>query len=181
MAKHGTSTTAEQQTVVGLFKDKSSAEQAYDILMDMGYGRDETSIVMTDETRNRYFGSEVAGETKLGDKALEGAGVGGAIGGVVGGLVAALAAIGTSIVIPGIGLVVAGPIAAGLVGAGAGGLTGGLLGALIGSGIPEERATYYETGIRSGGILISVVPRSPADAELIRNEWRRLGGDLMER
>lgn len=60
---------------------------------------------MSDEARAQHFG---AGETELGNKAAEGAGVGGAIGGTLGGLAAAIAAIGTSLAIPGLGLIVAG-------------------------------------------------------------------------
>ena len=55
----------------------------------------------------------------------------------VGAALAALFAVGTVVVVPGLGLVLAGPIAAALAGAGAGGVTGGLIGALIGAGIPE--------------------------------------------
>ena len=57
---------------------------------------------------------------------------------------AAIAAIGTSLVIPGLGLVVAGPLAAALAGAGAGGTAGGLIGALVGHGMPEDRTKKYE-------------------------------------
>ena len=87
-------------------------------------------------------------------------------------MLAAVAAIGTSVAIPGLGLLVAGPLAAGLAGAGAGGLTGGLVGALIGSGIPEERARAYDEGVRSGGIVMGVNARSDEDAEYFERDWR---------
>ena len=83
--------------------------------------------------------------------------------------------VGTSIAIPGLGLVIAGPIAAALAGAGAGGAAGGLLGALIGYGIPEERVKDYDEGIRKGGILMGVRPRSEDDATYFENEWRSHG------
>lgn len=181
MADNSSTSTARQPTVSGLFRDKSAAERAYDYLMDLGYSREDTSVVMSDETRNRYFGDTNANTTELGNKALEGAGVGGGIGVVVGGLLGALAAIGTSIALPGLGIIVAGPLAAGLAGAGAGGVTGGLIGALVGSGIPEEHARTYEEGIKGGGILISVTPRTAAEAEQIEREWKQLGGDLASR
>ena len=44
-----------------------------------------------------------------------------------------------SVALPGIGLVIAGPLAAAAAGAGAGAAGGGLLGALIGWNMPEER------------------------------------------
>src|SRR4051794_1731171 len=64
------------------------------------------------------------------------------------------------------------PIAAGLAGAGAGALTGGLIGALVGHGIPEEQARHYEQGVREGGILMGVQPRSDEDAHYFENNWR---------
>jgi len=84
-----------------------------------------------DETRKRYFSNETATDSELGNKAMESAGVGGAIGVTAGATLATVAAIGRSIAIPGLGVVIAGPIAAALAGAGAGGLTGGIIGALI--------------------------------------------------
>ncbi|HYE74799.1 MAG TPA: hypothetical protein VEF04_15780, partial [Blastocatellia bacterium] len=68
---------------------------------------------------------------------------------------------------------------AALAGAGAGSITGGLIGGLIGAGIPEDTAKAYEKGIREGGILISVEPRSDGDAERIEREWKNLGGELV--
>lgn len=173
----GSAATGQQPMVSGLFKDKHSAERAYDLIVDRGYTREETSVVMSEETHKRHFQRRGA-DTELGNKALEGVGVGGAIGATVGGLFGALAAIGTSVALPGLGIVVAGPLIAALSGAGAGGVAGGLIGALVGSGIPEERARHYEAGIKGGGILISVAPRTADDAQWIEREWRNLGGDL---
>nr|MBA3240445.1 hypothetical protein [Acidobacteriota bacterium] len=84
----------------------------------------------------------------------------------------AIAAIGTSVALPGLGLVIAGPLAAALAGAGAGGLTGGLVGALVGSGIPEEHAARYDEGVRNGGIYMGVNAREDADAEHFETEWK---------
>ena len=124
---------------------------------------------MSDETRKKYFSD---GDSELGTKAWEDAGKGAAIGGGVGATLAAIAAIGTTLALPGLGLLVAGPIAAALAGGGAGALTGGLIGGLVGYGIPEDRAKEYEKGIREGGILMGVNPRSDEDAEYLENEWR---------
>src|SRR6185503_5152582 len=129
------------------------------------------NLLMSDETRKRHFATDAA-STELGSKAAEGAGVGGAIGGTIGAVLGAIAAVGTSIAIPGLGLVIAGPLAAGIAGAGAGALTGGMVGALIGWGIPEERVKRYEAGIKEGGILMGVKPRSAEDAEHFERTWR---------
>ena len=53
-----------------------------------------------------------------------------------------------------VGLVIAGPLAAGLAGAGAGAATGGLVGALTATGVPEDEAKIYENEIKDGGIYM---------------------------
>lgn len=160
----------------GLFRDRNSAEQAYHALSSRGYSKDDVNVLMSDETRDSHFGDNTA-HTELGDKAMEGAGVGSAIGGTAGAIIGAIAAIGTSVALPGLGLIIAGPLAAALAGAGAGGLTGGLVGALVGSGIPEEHAAAYESGIKNGGILVGVKPRNAEDARYFEEEFRRHSGD----
>lgn len=176
----GTSTGSRGRMVTGLFRDRDSAERAYGSLSSRGYSKDDVNVLMSDETRQRHFGAGT-GDSDLGDKALEGAGVGSAIGGTVGAVLAAIAAIGTSVALPGLGLVVAGPLAAALAGAGAGGLTGGLVGALVGAGIPEERAKQYESGIKEGGIVMGVPARSDEDAEYFENEFRTHRGENVYR
>lgn len=166
--------------VTGLFRDRESAERAYSAASSRGYSKDDVNVLMSDETRKTHFGDS-SPSSELGDKALEGAGVGSAIGGTVGAVLAAIAAIGTSVALPGIGLVVAGPLAAALAGAGAGGLTGGLVGALVGSGIPEERAQQYEAGIKEGGIVMGVPARSDEDAAYFENEFRTHRGENVYR
>ncbi len=172
----GTS-SSQPGMVTGLFRDRESAERAYTSLSSRGYSKDDVNLMMSDETRRRYFGSSKSdNDTELGSKAMEGAGVGSAIGGTLGGVIGAIAAIGTAVALPGLGLVIAGPIAAGLAGAGAGGLTGGIVGALIGAGIPEDRAQHYEQGIKEGGIVMGINPRSHDDAQYFQTEWQRSHG-----
>ena len=167
---------AETNMVTGLFRDKDSASAAYDAAIERGYTPNDLNLVMSDETRSRHFGGS-ADHTELGNKAAEGAGVGGAIGGTVGAVAAAVAAIGTALVLPGIGLVVAGPLAAAFAGAGAGAAAGGLVGALIGWGIPEERVHRYEAGVKSGGILMGLRSRNVNDASHIEASWKQHRGE----
>ena len=168
--------------VTGLFRDRDSAERAYQSVSDRGYTREDVNLAMSDETRKRHFGAGTDGrETELGTKAAEGAGIGGAIGGSLGAIAAAIAAVGTTIALPGLGLVIAGPLTAAIAGAGAGAATGGIVGALIGWGIPEERVKQYDQGIREGGILMAVRPRSDEDAAHIENSWRSHQGEHVYR
>lgn len=163
--------------VTGLFRDRASAERAWEAASRRGYEREHVNVVMSDATRKRHFSGDDAVQTELGSKAAEGAGIGAGIGGTLGAIAGVVAAVGTSIALPGLGLVIAGPLAAGLAGAGAGGVTGGLLGALIGAGIPEERVKHYEQGIHEGGILMGVAPRSEEDARELERSWRVSNGE----
>jgi uncharacterized membrane protein len=83
--------------------------------------------------------------------------------------------VGGSIALPGLGLVVAGPIAAVLAGAGAGGTAGGLIGALVGAGIPEDRAKEYESGIKNGGIVIATHARDDKHADELQRDYESWG------
>ena len=157
--------------VTGLFKSKISAEAAVDAIMKRGFTRDDISVMMSDATRNKEF----ALQTRT--HAADGLGIGGAVGGAVGAVLAAVAAVGTTLFLPGINLVIAGPIAAALAGAGAGGATGGVIGALIGAGIPEYRARVYDAGLRGGGILIGVEAREDEEVDRLEELLPELGAE----
>lgn len=170
--------TDNANIMTAMFRDRESAERAYNELRARGYDKDEINVIMSDEARDRHFaGDDDVKDSELGNKSLEGTGAGSAIGGTLGAIVGAVAAIGTSVAIPGLGLVVAGPLAAGLAGAGAGGLTGGLIGALIGAGIPEERAKVYETGVKEGNIVLGFKPHNPEDARYFESHFQKHRGE----
>ncbi len=170
------SSPARSRMVTGLFRDRASAENAYGSVTSRGYTDKDVNLVMSDDTRKKHF-TDDGRETEMGNKALEGAGTGAAIGGTIGATLAAIAAIGTTLALPGLGLLIAGPIAAALAGAGAGGATGGLIGALVGAGIPEERVKRYEEGIKKGGIMMGVNPKTDEDAAYFEGEWKRHQGE----
>jgi hypothetical protein len=175
-SSRGTATGTRQNWVTGTFTDRDSAERAYNLMLSRGYSVKEINLMMSDETRRQYFSDETATDSELGAKAMESAGVGGAIGVTAGAILATVAAIGTTIIIPGLGLVIAGPIATALAGAGAGGLTGGIIGALIGWGLPEERAKLYESDLKDGGIVLGVIPHNDDDAAYFEGEWKGYNG-----
>lgn len=153
-----------------VFRSRDEADTAFNELRERGYNDDEINVMMSDDTRNRYFtDSDV--DTELGDKVAENAGKGSLIGGGIGAVVGALAAIGTNVLLPGLGLIVAGPLAAGLAGAGTGAAAGGLIGALTGAGVPEDEARRYETDIKDGGIYMGYKPRTEEDARYSYDRW----------
>ena len=179
-AATGATTGASSGVLTGMFRDRESAEKAYNSALSRGYSKDDVNVMMSDKTRDSWFSGDNA-DSELGSKALEGAGAGSAIGGTLGAVIAGIAAIGTSVLLPGLGLVVAGPLVAALAGAGAGGLTGGLVGALVGSGIPEDRAVAYEEGINNGGMVVGLTPRNTEDADYFENEFRNNRGENIYR
>src|SRR5215207_305099 len=159
--------------VTGLFKTRVAAEAAVDTFIKRGYTRDDISVLMSDSTKSKEF----AIETRT--HAADGLGYGAAVGGTVGAVVAAIIAVGTNVVLPGLGLVVAGPLAAALAGAGAGGAAGGLIGALVGAGIPEHRAKVYDASLRAGGILIGVGAKTDEEADNTEGLLKDLGADYI--
>jgi hypothetical protein len=173
MSKQQETDMSKSKLVTGLFTNRVAAESAVDAILKRGYSRDDVSVLMSDATRSKEF----ALQTRT--HAVDGAGIGGAVGGAIGAVLAAVVAVGTTLFLPGINLVIAGPIAAALAGAGAGGATGGLIGGLIGAGIPEHRAKVYETGIRGGGILLGVEAKTDDEVEKLEQLLEDVGAQYV--
>jgi hypothetical protein len=163
--------------VSGVFNEVADAEKAVVALERRGFGREQITVLMPERVRARYLNESPALDIEKGNKAAKGLGAGSAIGGAVGAILGAIAAAGTTLIIPGLGLVVAGPIAAALAGAGAGGATGGVLGALVGAGLPEYRAKYYEDKIKEGSIVVGVEARNEEEIDTIEDELKDSGAD----
>lgn len=161
--------------VTAVFPDTSAAEQASEIVAQRGYAIDDVNVVMSDETRQRYL-ERGDPDPRLADKSAEGGALGGPTGGRVSLAISIAAAVGAAVVIPGLGLAMAGPLAVALAGAGAAGIAATAVGLLSDWGVPDERIEHYDRAIREGGILVGVKARSPEDAQAIAERWRALGG-----
>ncbi len=174
-------------TVIGLFRNRRDAECAFDAALARGFEAPNINLVMSDETRTRSFPADRTADTGLADKAAEGAADasgGGVLGGPVGGTVATIApvvaAVAVATLLPGLGLVLAGPVAAAITAAGAVAVAGGLMGAMANWGIPKERIEVFETGIRDGGILIGVTPHTAEEATEIERLWQACGATYVQ-
>lgn len=154
--------------VTAMFTSKEDTENVCRALHQQGYSDKEISVIMSEETHTKYFSEG----SNLGSKVIKGAVKGTAIGGIAGAIAGAISAIGTTFTLPGLGIVVAGPLAIGIGGALAGGATGGLTGSMIGAGFAEERAMFYEPHIKSGNIVVAVHPRSASDVDIIERVFR---------
>jgi hypothetical protein len=154
-------------TVVGLFDYYSDADAAVKALQDYGVDEDHISIVARDK--------DLTEPQNAGQK-------GAATGAVAGGLVGLMAGLST-LVIPGIGPVLAtGTIGNTLVatfgltavGATLGATTGSLLGAFVDLGLGEKDAEFYAEGVKRGGIVVTV-QANPRDEDDISGILRRAG------
>lgn len=144
-------------TVTASFADYDSANRFYESLINRGYTRDEITVIMSDETRKNLPDDMDVKED------ANAAGTGAMVWGTVGWILGAILALGTNAIIPGLGIVVAGPVLGALVGGGAGWALGTLIGALTKAGVSEEQAKLYEQNIRNGDIVFVVSPKSMED------------------
>jgi len=173
MATYSTATVVEPSALTALFNDREHADSAYEWLLKNGYNSSDVHLLMSEETRQKYHYAEATELETTEEDAVVGLETGAAVGGGLGAALGIVAGVGAAVIIPGMGLAVAGPLA------GAGGMVGGALGALYGSSVPEEEAHELEQKIREGSVLISVRPLNDEDAELIESAWRERGGELV--
>jgi hypothetical protein len=167
------------KSLAGVFPNMSTAERGYGMLTEMGYGEDEISLLMSDEAHTRYFPAPELKAAVVGDRIVEGPGLGSVIGAGTGTMLGAILGEAAVPVLSGIGLVVVGPLAAILTGAALGGMCGGILGSLLGIGLSEDHAKDYAKKIAEGRILIALNPRSEEDARMISREWEDIGGEVI--
>jgi hypothetical protein len=148
-----------QSSVVGIYHTMEAAEEAVHTLDRAGFPLKQVSIV----AQNLESEKEIQGYITAGDVAMSGAGTGAWMGGLFGLLIGA-----AFIWAPGFGpLLVAGPLAAvllgGVEGAVVGAAGGGLLGVLVGWGVSKQHILKYEEKVKSGKYLII----AHGDAELV--------------
>lgn len=135
---------SELQTVIGVFESQDQVNCAEQSLKSAGFHDEDIGVAMRGQP------GTVVGDR--GTKATEGTATGIVAGGVVGGLLGAAA----SLLVPGVGPILAGGmLATALAGAATGAVAGGVLGALVGLGIPEEQARYYNDQFQAGRIIVT--------------------------
>lgn len=154
-------------SVFGIFKNRSSTENAFDQLKDFGFRNSDISVLMTDQNTSKSFAHEKH------SYAPEGTAAGVAIGALVGATWGWLSGTGqlenTSLAV----FVAAGPMMSLLAGMGLGVSFGGLLGALVGLSVPKFVAKRYRGFAKDAGILMSVHCES--------SEWIKRAKDLLKR
>jgi uncharacterized membrane protein len=139
-------------SIVAVYPDHESAEEAVKILSEAGFSLKHISIMGRD-----FQATETpVGFVTTGDIASQGAATGAWAGGIFGLLMGA-----AFLILPGVGpVVIAGPLSAallgGIEGAIAGAAIGGLSGALVGLGVSKEHAIKYETELKAGKFVVTL-------------------------
>ena len=151
---------SKENITVGVYQSMAQAEKALKILDENSFPLEKISIV----GQNLESEKQVHGFITIGDVAKAGAGSGAWMGGLFGVLIGA-----AFIWVPGFGpLMIAGPLAAALLGSVEGAVVGaaggGILGALLGWGVSKEHILKYEEHLKGGKFLI-VASGSQNDAD----------------
>lgn len=130
-----------RKTILGIFPKHTDADSALFHLKEEGIDASEVSVIAREESVKRYRSRGDGGR---------GAVTGGLLGGLAGLLIAT-----TPVVLPGVGILIAGPLTI-LASFATGALAGGVLGALIDIGVSERAARSYERRIERGEVLLAV-------------------------
>ncbi len=140
-----------ERALVAVFDDRLAAEEAVHALHTAGFAHDNIGYAI--RGADDVAGGMITDAT--GTKDAKGAVTGALTGGMVGGVLAAA----VSMLIPGVGPVLAGGILASFFGGAiAGTAVGGILGAMTGLGISEDEALFYEKEFHEGRAIVAVKP-----------------------
>ena len=171
--------------VSGIFNSQADLEQVLSELDRIGLGND-VSVLMSEQTKGYYgeswerYGSGKGTEGfEHTSKLPEGAATGGLTGGILGAIIGGLTLVG-SVILPGAGLLVAGPLVGVITGGAIGTAAGGLVGALVGAGIPETEAKFYQESLKEQGnvLVVAHVPKDMVDE--VRNVFKRCGAQSVK-
>ena len=154
------------EQISGVFESYSDFSNLLEALNLRGYGEENLSILMSENTRNQYFAPQEQ------TKAPEGATVGGLSGGLIGVIVGGLTLVG-NIILPGSGLLVAGPLVGALTAGAVGAAAGSLIGSLVGAGIPEHEAKFFEEAINEKGRILVVAHIPKEETKEVRAVFER--------
>ncbi len=163
--------------VVGVFKSRESAQQAAGALGAVGISK-KYLTVLTPESSERDPNLESVPQTQGEQPGMVKA-MGAVAGGAVGmGLGEALA----SLLVPGVGVVLAIGVAGGaLLGAIGGGSVGGALENSAFSGLPEEELYVYQDALRRGHTVVVAMAEDQTQAQAARETLERAGAESIDR
>ena len=170
-------------TVAGIFQTREDALSAVETLRGLGLSDEHLSLLAPEATAPQ----EAAAEVPTSD--TEQPGMGNALGGLVGGAMGAasgmtLGAAAASLLVPGVGpIMAAGIVGAALFGAGgaaAGMAAGGALEDTIAHGLPHDELFVYEDALRQGRTVVIAQVDEDEQAEAARSALNATGAESVD-
>lgn len=150
---------ASQRLVTEMVRTRVEAEDAIRRILDHGHARRDICVIVSEAARRQHFSrSRVQGAAVHGHA-----------------LSSILAAAGAGLVVPGLRLAVAGPIAVKLADASSAAATASLSSVLVDAGIPEPRAPEVERRLKEGAMLLGALARDEDDAAVLQAILRAIG------
>lgn len=137
--------------IVGIFESPEQANRVIADLLSAGLTKGDISLIMSDKGRERFS----AATENTNDRIVKDAAIGATTGGVLTALLLGLTTA-SVIAVPGMALLVGGPLIAAIEGLGAGAAIGGLAGALSAIGIKAAEASKYEDAVKAGHAVVVV-------------------------
>lgn len=169
------------KSTVGIFRSRKEAERAAERLLAIGFGKRNIELLTPGATEQEVKAVRTT-ET-------EQPGMGKAIGGVVGGALGAsggmsLGAAAASMLVPGVGPI----IASGIIGAALFGIGGAAAGAAAGDrleenmadGLPRDELFIYEDALRRGRSVVIAVAEDDEHAEKAREVFEQAGAETID-
>ncbi|MGI9069469.1 MAG: hypothetical protein ACR2HX_24075 [Pyrinomonadaceae bacterium] len=173
---------SSMETVAGVFHSRADAERAIQGLRSAGIAEDRIAFLTPGATDEAVEAAVPTTET-------EQSGMGAAMGGTVGGAMgvaggASLGAAAASLLIPGVGPVIAGGIIGaallGLGGAATGAAAGAALEKGLADGIPHDELYLYEDALRKGRTVVIACADDTESAEGARNVMAQAGAESVD-
>jgi hypothetical protein len=146
-------------TVTGVFANSNDAENAYHLLMELGYAPGEVTVMMSDET-----GKKICDSRKRLTRMLLASNFKPVYQNFGNDICHAIDEMGKFISLPGVSLIVAGDFK-----------NNGLR-ALTNSVMSDKYAQFYQSLIRDGEIVIDFTPHSAREKNVITGEWENYHG-----
>ncbi len=158
-------------TVVGVFQSRSAAERACTQLASLGIPERRVNVLGPQMTERELAAIPTIEAEQPGMGKALGAAVGGAVG-LAGGMGVAEVAL-SSLVAPGIGLVLGIGLLSGAVLAAIGAVTGGAIENYMAQGLPGDELLVYEDALRRGrSVVVVVTPENNAQERIARASWK---------
>jgi hypothetical protein len=166
------------QSITGVFQSRDAAEEGAAELLPLGIPKDRINILTPEATERELASVPTVEAEQPGMGKAFGAAVGGAVG-LAAGMGAAGAA--TSLLVPGIGPVLAIGLAGAAVLGTLGAVTGGAIEKAFSDGLPADEIFVYEDALRKGRTVVIAMVENSMQADAARVALEDAGAESIDR